>query len=143
MPLARAKLAGNDQAILLFAPVFRPNGEESDFAGSASLIVFGAAMIEHALQRSAHNTLASLDVSVADLDAEQVWSVFGREREAILGYRRSIDFGGRRWLVSISPSPGGYSLAPSRSLASMLWIGLAASVLAALIVFSCRTAVAV
>ena len=135
VPLARAKHAGNDQAILLFAPVFRPNEEESDFAGSASLIVFGAAMIEHALQRSAHNTLASLDVSVADLDAEQVWSVFGREREATLGYRRSIDFGGRQWLVSVSPSPGGYSLAPSRSLASMLWVGLAASVLAALIVF--------
>ena len=126
-----------------FAPVFRPNEEESDFAGSASLIVFGAAMIEHALQRSAHNTLASLDVSVADLDAEQVWSVFGREREATLGYRRSIDFEG--------PTVVGQRLAvarrllarPSRSLASMLWVGLAASVLAALIVFSCRTAVAV
>lgn len=125
------------EGIILFAPIFhlRTETRESSMEGAASLVLYGSAMVEHALERSAENALAALDVSVGDRTDGQLLAVFGEEHPAALSYSRSIDFAGRQWIVTARPHAGNYSLAPSTTLKGMLFAGMVASALASLIVF--------
>ena len=125
------------EGLILFAPIIRPRADTANtpLEGVASLIVYGAAMVRHALEPGAETAPSPLDVSVEDQTDGARRPVFGSDHPAPLDYSRTIAFAGRQWVVTARPRAGDYSLAPSATLKGMLLLGMAASALAALIVF--------